>query len=351
MNTSLFHSALGESLSQFVQYKRALNRKYHTEVSTLRLFDRYLCEHAVAGWQAIDSTLVDQFLRSRPCFRPVSYNRLVSALRRFFAWAVRQRLTERNPVTARPRRDTGQRIRYLFDLQDAKRLLRVAHDLPDNSMGRQRGLIYETIFALLYGLGLRSCEVRQLKLGDTNLEQATLFIRETKFKKSRIVPMGPKLATRIRGYIEQRYGGASDPELPVFSFAPPRTISATTITQTFHSLIPKLKLHIPTGVLSPRLHDLRHSFAVRTLLRWYREGVDPNSRLMHLSTFLGHVNPISTALYLPMTEQLLHRPISAFVHWPPREVSNEQRGPSAFRLFRRSPRGAARASTGIRSEL
>jgi len=306
MSTSMFHSALAEPLRQFVQYKRALNRKYHNEEGVLRLLDRYLCEHAVVGWEVIDSALIDDFLKSRPLARPLSYNGLLSVLHRFFAWAVTQRLTAHNPVTARLRRDIGQRIRYLFDLQDAKRLLQVARDLPDNSMGRQRGLIYETIFALLYGLGLRAGEVRRLKLGDTDLEHATLFVRETKFHKSRFVPMGPKLAERLRGYIEKRYGSACDPELPLFSFAPPRRIGDSTISLNFHQLILKLELHIPAGVLPPRLHDLRRSFAVRTLLRWYREGVDPNSRLMHLATFLGHVNPASTAVYLPITEELLH---------------------------------------------
>ena len=74
---------------------------------------------------------------------------------------------------------------------------------------------------------------------------------------------------------------------------------------TFHALWPQLGLTIPAGVSPPRLHDLRHSFAVATLLRWYREGVDPNQRLLHLSTFMGHVDPTSTAVYLTITEQLL----------------------------------------------
>jgi len=66
-----------------------------------------------------------------------------------------------------------------------------------------------------------------------------------------------------------------------------------------------LKLQIPQGVVPPRLHDLRRSFAVATLLRWYRQGIDPNSRLMHLATFLGHVSVESTAVYLPLTQELL----------------------------------------------
>ncbi len=94
MNTSIFHSALAEPLGHFVQYKRALNRKYRTEAAALRLLlDHYLCEHAVASREAIDSTLIDDFLKSRPRARPRSYNHLVGVLHRFFAWAVMQRLT------------------------------------------------------------------------------------------------------------------------------------------------------------------------------------------------------------------------------------------------------------------
>jgi integrase len=75
---------------------------------------------------------------------------------------------------------------------------------------------------------------------------------------------------------------------------------------TFHALVPKLELQIPPGVSPPRVHDLRHSFAVATVLRWYREGIDPNCRLINLSTFLGHVDPDSTAVYLTITEDLFH---------------------------------------------
>jgi integrase len=69
--------------------------------------------------------------------------------------------------------------------------------------------------------------------------------------------------------------------------------------------VPQLGLSIAPGVSPPRVHDLRHVFAVGTLLRWYREGVDPATRLFRLSTFLGHVNPTSTAVYLTITSELL----------------------------------------------
>ncbi len=78
-----------------------------------------------------------------------------------------------------------------------------------------------------------------------------------------------------------------------------------TASQVFHALVRTLRLTIPDGVSTPRLHDLRHSFAVGCLLRWYRDGADPASRLNHLSTFMGHVDPTSTAVYLTITPGLL----------------------------------------------
>ena len=305
MKVTGLHSALAEPIRQFVEYKRALNRKYRPEAAALRLFDGYLCECAITGWNSIDSVLIERFLQSRPRTRPRSYNHLLGVLHRFFDWAVVQRLVASNPVRAARRRDTGQRIPYLFDLQDAKRLLEVAHALPSRSRAPHRAQTYETIFALLYGLGLRVGEAVRLKLGDVDLHHDTLFIRETKFSKSRIVPLGPRLAARLRRYVEERHGEGREADRPLFSFTKRGGICPETVSQTFHALVPQLDLHLPPGVSPPRLHDLRHAFAVGTLLRWYREGIDPNGRLICLSTFLGHVDPNSTAVYLTITEELL----------------------------------------------
>lgn len=318
MKTLVFQSSLAVFLRQFVQYKQALNRKYHADAEVLRLFDRYLHNRHVAGWQTIDSALIDDFLQSRHRARPGSYNHLLGVLRRFFGFAILQQWIPCSPVTAKPRRATGGRIPYLFNLDTAKRLLAVARSLPERSRARYRGLVYEMVFALLYGLGLRVGEVARLRLGDVDPAHDTLFIRETKFNKSRIVPLGPNLAQRLKRYIEQRHGTAPDPELPLFSFTKRGCISAGTISMTFHALVPGLELHIPPGVSPPRVHDLRHSFAVATLLRWYREGIDPNCRLMNLSTFLGHVDPNSTAVYLTITEDLLHEAAQRFQVMAPR---------------------------------
>jgi site-specific recombinase XerD len=298
-------SVLAESIATFVQYKRALNRKYRAEALALNLFDRYLCKQHILEWSEIDGILIDGFLASRPRTRPRSYNHLRGVLSHFFDWAILQRLIEHNPVTSRVRRTTSQRIPYLFDLPTAQHLLDVARALPDNSKAVQRALVYETIFALLYGLGLRVGEAARLAIGDVDFARNTLLIRESKFGKSRILPFGPQLAKRLHRYIEERHVDVNNPDLPLFSFTKRGCIHEGTISQTFHILVQKMQLRIPPGVSPPRAHDLRHSFATGTLLRWYREGVDPNQRLIHLSTFLGHCDPASTVVYLSITEELL----------------------------------------------
>jgi integrase len=169
-----------------------------------------------------------------------------------------------------------------------------------------RGISYKTIFALLSGLGLRVGEVSRLCWKDVDLVRHLLVIRKTKFAKDRLVPFGPKIEGKLLYYqgCRRQHSGTPRPEDPVFTFQRNNPIHPTTISQTFHSLFPQLNIDVPSGVTPPRLHDLRHSFAVGTLLRWYRAGIDPAKRLIHLSTFLGHVDPASTAVYLTITADL-----------------------------------------------
>lgn len=170
-----------------------------------------------------------------------------------------------------------------------------------------RGPTYHMIFAILYGLGLRVGEVSRLQYGDIDFDRALLLVQKSKFYKSRLVPFGPRMATALSDYTEARsvrhaYASA---EAPFFSFTSRGSIHPCTISQTFHRLVPQLGLTVPPGCSPPRLHDLRHSFAVGTLLRWYRSGIDPGAGLLKLATFMGHVDVSSTAIYLTITDDLL----------------------------------------------
>lgn len=300
-----FQSGISTEIESFVAHKRALRRRYDNEEKALRILDAFLLKRSVASVDAITPELLQQFLASRPRNRPRSYNELLGVIRRLFAWLVAQNHLERSPLRAGKRRVTAQRIPFLFNAAEARRLLDLAGRLPDNQRAPLRGPTYRAIFALLYGLGLRVGEVSRLQRQDVDLERDCLRIRRTKFGKDRLVPFGPRMAGLLRGYLNLRGNAVRAPQGPLFSFTNRGHVHPGTISQTFHHLVPRLGLTVPAGTAPPRVHDLRHAFAVGTLLRWYREGVDPAARLFHLATFLGHVNPSSTAVYLTITPELL----------------------------------------------
>ncbi|MGH9429656.1 MAG: tyrosine-type recombinase/integrase, partial [Terriglobia bacterium] len=157
-----FQSFLGESIGRFLAHKRALGCRFVVEENALRLFDRYLVEQHVGSLEEITPVLLDAFLASRPRKRARSYNHLLCTISRLFTWLVGQGLLERSPLQTRPKRETAPRKPFIFDRAAARTLLEVAADLKDNQGAKDRGMTYRTIFALLYGLGLRVGEVTRL---------------------------------------------------------------------------------------------------------------------------------------------------------------------------------------------
>ncbi len=272
------NDALATAVAGFLAHKRALGRKYRTEEATLRLLLAFTGQRGVTDLRQLTPCLLDAFVASRPRARARSFNHLVGILGCFLDWAVTQHYLEAAPLHTTRRRETASRLPFLFDTAQARRLLEAAAALPDNPRATGRGPAYHAIFALCYGLGLRAGEACGLRLGDVDAGRQLLVVRGGKFGKSRLVPHGP------RGRHSVHPGSAS---------------------QTFHRLVTELAFPLPDGVSPPRLHSLRHSFAVGCLLRWYREGADPQARLYRLSTFMGHVSPASTAVYLTITPQLL----------------------------------------------
>lgn len=315
-----FHSPLAGHIEQFLATKRALGCKFATEDRMLRLFDQFLVEQHIDSLEAMTGAYMEQFMASRGRTNPRSFNHLLGVVRRLFDWIVSQQVIVVSPLQVHPRRETVRRLPILFDSDAIRRLLATAGQLPDNSRAPMRGPTYETIFALLAGLGLRIGEVSRLQCGDVDLDRDVLQIRDTKFGKSRLVPFGPKLALRVRSYLElrERRGFPCTGSAPLFSWNGRHPVSTNTIRNVFRDkLLPQLALDVPTGTFGPHVHGLRHSFAVRTLLRWYREGLAPAARLNHLSTFLGHVNPTSTAVYLSITSELLQEANNRFEAFAP----------------------------------
>lgn len=298
--------SLASVIQAFLTHRRALGRKYHGEEAELRLLQRFADERRLTTLDQLSSVLLEEFLATRPRSRPRSYNHLLGVIAGLLDWAVAQQLLAASPLRAQRRRTTSIEVPFLFDPSQARRLLDAAAALPDNSRGAERGPTYRTIFALCYGLGLRAGEACGLRFGAVDVERNLLVVVGGKFGKTRLVPHGPRIAELVGEQVERRRGnGASGPDAPLFSFGGGRCVHPCTASQVFHRLMMSLELPVPDGVSPPCLHSLRHSFAVGCLLRWYRQGIDPASRLHQLSTFMGHVDPDSTAVYLTITPALL----------------------------------------------
>lgn len=311
---SNFQSPLADGIRDFLATKRALGRRYRSEEYALRLLDRFLVQQGVIRPDQVTAECLEAFLASRPRASPRSFNHLLGVIRGLLDWLVAQGQLPGSPLRARPRRATARRVPFLFDAAQARQLLAVAGRLPDRPRGPGRGPTYRTLFALLYGLGLRVGEACRLQVGDVDLARALLVVRNTKFGKSRLVPFGPRMAALLQAHLPRRAGGqaAPDPEAPLFTFDGRHGVSACTVSQTFLRLTRQLGFAVPAGTAPPRCHDLRHSFAVGTLLRWYRAGADPGAKLHHLATFLGHVDPASTAVYLTITPDLFEEAARRF---------------------------------------
>jgi integrase/recombinase XerD len=160
---------------------------------------------------------------------------------------------------------------------------------------------------LLFCCGLRRGELLRIKLGDLDRGQSLIRIVLTKFHKSRLVPLAPSVANELDDYLQRRHRL----KLPMGpeSFLLwsgrrfPEVYAAQSLLAVWHQLCPSTKVLDARGH-PPRLHDLRHSFAANVLGRWYAQGLDVQSKLPHLATYLGHVSPVSTHYYLQFTPEL-----------------------------------------------
>ncbi len=320
-------SPLATSIRAFLAHHRALGKRFDTEESALRLLDHYLLQQGIESLDAITPTLLDAFLRSRPRSRPRSSNHLLNVMQRLFRWLENQQTLVPSPLHARPRRCSSPPTPFLFEPTEVGHLLALAAQLPDRPHAHRRGITYRMIFALMYALGLRVSEVAHLRRKDVDWDRKCFVIRQSKFAKSRLVPFGPRLGQALQDYLRAQEVGTGDlsADDPLFSLTKDgrRAIYAKTISRTFQQLVPRLGITVAPGVAAPRLHCLRHSFAVATLLRWYRTGVDPAARLHYLSAFLGHVNPASTAVYLTITADLLEQAGARFERFAAPAVQGE----------------------------
>jgi integrase len=174
---------------------------------------------------------------------------------------------------------------------------------------------YLALFGLLYTTGIRIGEALALNIKDFYPESTRLHIRKGKFHKSRWVPLAPSTCTILQNYIHNRHNVMPSAEdTPLFISLKLRRLSHCTVHQTFCDLLKQCRIHKGKGH-GPRIHDLRHTFAVHRLVQWYGDGQDINARLPALATYMGHVGVGSTQIYIQATAELSEQAHQRFLRY------------------------------------
>ena len=241
---------------------------------------------------------------------------LTSRMRRstfavFFRWCVARGFLREMPHLPELPRNLPRRRPHIFSDDEIRRLLSARHERLDGASGIAAECV-RTILLLAYALGLRISETLSLKLKDVDTASNVATIRETKFYKTRLVPYNRTVARKLDEFLRWRRkaGMPVDPEAPLFAKWDGTPVRDDHVRDVFHRLCENAGIAAQGGGL--HVHDLRHSFAVRRLVSWYREGRDVQALLPKLSVYMGHSSVAGTSVYLSMTPELLSESCARF---------------------------------------
>jgi integrase/recombinase XerD len=303
-----FRSRLGASIQAYLAIKRALGRKYANEARTLMGWDAFLCRrqsqrHGI-GRESFLHWAVDLAQLT-----PTVQRRQMQIVRNFLLFHARNHHHTFIPDLATfPKRSAPRLPRLVSEKEMALVLAATAQwkPSPDNPI---RAQTLRIALILLFCCGLRRGELLRLRLRQCDAEQNLLQIEATKFHKSRWVPLSESVARELQGYLElrrHRHLAVANNSCLIWSKRrpqPPTDYNGAGISLGWRCLCRTVGVLDALG-RPPRLHDLRHSFALRALQRWYEKGEEVQSKLPYLATYLGHVSPASTHYYLHFTPQL-----------------------------------------------
>ena len=291
---------LHERVEQYLAIRRSLGFKLEDHGRLLPQFVTYLDQRgagtltveAALAW-AIQPQQVDRF----------RWRQRLSVVRGFARW-----LQPLDPATQVPPADLlayrrTRPIPYLFTEADIDALLAAIMTVLRHPL---RVATHRTLFGLLAVTGIREGEAIGLDRDDVDLSAGLLTIRDSKFGKSRQLPLHPSTVAVLRDYAAQRDRLCLRPATSSFFISVQgRRLTGRRVRAVFTRLVDRAGLAPRNGSRPPRVHDLRNGFAVHTLLDWYRDGGDVQARLPLLSAYLGHARPSSTYWYLQAVPELL----------------------------------------------
>jgi integrase/recombinase XerD len=303
-----FHSALAPSLRLYLDTRHALGRRYEREEKILRHWDDFMHRHYPAAGH-VDAPMFHHWAEGLVRLNTNNHRMHMGAVRRFLLWHRRGHPQAFLPDPAFfPKSVPGLAPRLVSPAEMA-RVLATGEHLPASDFNPLRAQTMRLGLILLFCCGLRLGELLRLRLAQFDPGGALLRIEATKFHKSRIVPLSPSAAKEVRSYLKLRHqhGLPTAPDSPLIWSGKRPPPNDGYCPSGFSAGWQQAALS--AGILDvrgrpPRVHHLRHSFAVAALHRWYLAGHDPQSKLPLLATYLGHVEPAHTHRYLHLTPDL-----------------------------------------------
>lgn len=297
-----------ESLTaQYVMFRKSGGIYFGPAESLLKTFCRRIGSQTAAS--EIKNDQIQAFLDgSGPLTR--YWHRKHSVLLGFYRYAVSRGYLAEIPLSLsnRPPKQPASMAPYIYTTDEIRRLLEATTGFP-NQKSHIQGHTLRSLLLVLYGAGLRLGEALNLTLANVDLPAGVLTIRETKFYKTRLVPLGPDLQRAISEYAAGRKAltFSQGPDAAFLVDSTGTALVPGTVRRAFRRLRTFAGVARTDGArYQPRLHDLRHAFAVHRLTTWYKNGADVQKLLPRLSTYLGHLSITSTQVYLTMTPELLY---------------------------------------------
>lgn len=311
-----FASVLGPLMREHVERMRSLGYRYQSTECMLLRFDRFLQDRADLVGAPLRK-LLDAWRRINP--RP-QHQQVACAVGRLLSKAMHR--FDSNVVVLPYDVDTSRRARqlyrrpYVYTETQIRHLLETAKSF-ESSRAPLRALSLRTMILLAYCAGLRVGEVARLTLADVDLKSDVIEIRGTKFFKSRLLPIAPSVSTAVKEYLEVRrkLGGSIEPTSSLFWREGRRggySYSCGGIRNLITAALRRAGLKPLRGKVGPRIHDLRHAMVCNRMESWYRDGINPQSRLPYLATYLGHKDINSTLVYLTITQKLMQHASERF---------------------------------------
>jgi site-specific recombinase XerD len=299
---------------EYAAFRKTLGEKFAVNGSVLKAF----CKAVGTGstFKDIAPEQVNTFLMGVGPLT-ASWHIKHNALLGFYRYAISRGFINASPLPlVIPRRPPAFQP-YIYSETELQRLIDATASYQRHR-GRLDPFTMRILLLILYATALRVSETLSLTIADVDLTRAVLNVRDSKFFKSRLVPLGPKTTEMLAEYAERRseWGGSSQAESPFFVARNGKKIHLDTLEGAFQHLRAFAGLHRTGGPrCQPRLHDLRHSSAVHRLTAWYREGKNVQLLLPQLSVYMGHAHLAATQVYLSITPELLHQASCRFEHY------------------------------------